>query len=131
MSLGDLDLDGDLDLFDGRQVLFNLRRSLAQRGLARIGRDVSLELRGSRNGGALLVAATALAPVATPFGRRQIALDTRLFARRIALDGEGRGEEHFAVPADATLIGTTLHWQALISAPLRWSAREETTVTGL
>jgi len=128
--LGDVDGDGDLDYSDGTRVVFNLRRSLAQRGLARLGRDLALELHGSRNGGALLVAASALAPAATPFGLRQIALDARLFARQVALDGEGRAEAHFTVPGDATLIGTTLHWQALISTPLRWSAREETTVTG-
>jgi hypothetical protein len=130
-SLGDVEGDGDLDYSDGTRVIFNLRRSLAQRGLARIGRELALELHGSRNGGALLLAASALAPVATPLGLRQIALDTRLFAQRVAFDGKGRGEARFAVPDDAALIGTTLHWQALISAPLRWSAREQTTVTGL
>ena len=130
-ALGDLDRDGDPDLLDGRRVLSNLHRSLSYRGVPRIGQPVTLALQGAPLHGFVLVASRGLAPRPTPpFGLLQIDPGQLVRVELGLLDGAGRAERTFAVPRDAALIGATWHWQALLSAPTRWSGRETTTLVG-
>jgi len=129
--LGDLDRDGDLDLLDGRRVLFNLRRSLSNRGVPRLGQPFALELAGSAHAPYALIASTALAPRSSALlGLRQLDFTQRVYQRQGALDAAGRSERGFFVPRTPALLGATLYWQALVGTPLRWSNRETTTLVG-
>lgn len=129
-AVGDLDHDGDLDIFNGYRVFFNQRRSLSWRRAADLARPHFLDLAGTPGASALLFASSGLGtPVSSVHGLRQLDPHGFLFARHVRLDAEGRGEFHVHVPDDPALVGVCVYWQALIGAPLRWSNYERTTIS--
>jgi hypothetical protein len=79
--------------------------------------------------GSLLLASTALAPITTSLGLRQLDLAHKVYGKGGVLDASGQMVRSFPVPNDASLVGLTLHWQALIQSPLRWSNRASATIT--
>ena len=128
-DLADLDLDGDLDVFCEGRAIMNLRRSLSWRRRARLDHPLTLDLTGTPYRRFHLFAAMNLAPWPDiGHGYRQIDLGTVFFVTSGAFDGEGRAEQTFDVPDDPALVSVTVHWQALIGAPLFWSNREDTTI---
>ena len=130
-DIGDVDQDGDLDLFDGSQVFTNLTRSLAWRAHPRIGHPLVLELTGARSSPFLLIATSAARPPrSTPFGLLQLDLASTVFRRAGRLDGTGRAALSFALPRDPALVGEVAYWQALIGAPPRLSNLEVVDIGG-
>ncbi len=130
-DLGDVDRDGDLDLFDGSQVFTNLTRSLAWRAPPRIGHPLVLELTGGKRAPFLLVAASATQPPRpTPFGLLQLDPSSVVFHRAGSLDGAGRSAISFDLPRDPALVGRIAYWQALIGRPPRLSNLEVTEIGG-
>jgi hypothetical protein len=135
-ELGDLDGDGDLDALvslSGQDVVWsNLTRHLAWRGLPRIGKPLALEVYGAPETPWLLAVAPGAASLGLPpYGT--LALDAALLKLVASgtLDAGGRATAGFPVPADPGLVGTALHWQALVGAPPRFTNREVTVFTDL
>ena len=127
-AIGDLDLDGDVDIYNGRHVNLNLRRSLAWRAEARLGHPLRLDMTGTPHRSWRLYASTGLDPLDLPRrGRRWIDMDEVFFATHGNLDVDGRATFSALVPDDPVLVGVPIYWQAEIGAPLRWSNYEVTT----
>ncbi len=131
-ALADVDGDGDLDALLPREIHFNFTRQLSWRGVPRVGKPLTLESHGSPGG--LWILAWALGPGASPlppFGTMMLDKDTvRPFAFGV-LDASGTAESGLPLPASPALVGFSVHWQALIEAPLAFSNRELTTATDL
>ena len=135
VATGDVDLDGDLDFWaDGSpgRILTNLERQLAWRAVPRVGKTLTLDLFGTAGESWALFSSPRTASLSTPFGLVRLDLD-RL--RRVAtgvLDADGRASVTGAVPADPTLVGRELFWQALTRSPnFALTNLERTELTGL
>ncbi len=137
VKLGDVDGDGDPDAFavnsdQESRLQTNLLRQLSWRGIPRIGKPLTLDLRGPASGTWLLAfsAGTASIPV-PPFGTLRLAPPTLFVVGGGFLDSQGRSSVSFVVPPNPVLLGGSLYWQAVVGAPLRLTNLEITTLTGL
>ncbi|MCI0585382.1 MAG: VCBS repeat-containing protein [Planctomycetes bacterium] len=136
VALGDLDDDGDLDAFAGVRGLdrlyTNLTRQLAWRGIPRAGKPLTLDLRGPASGTWLLAASPGSASIPLPpFGTLRLFPPTLFIVAGGALDPQGRASLPLPVPANPTLVGLSLYWQAVVGPPFRFTNLEITTVTNL
>ncbi|HKB15501.1 MAG TPA: hypothetical protein VKF62_05515, partial [Planctomycetota bacterium] len=66
-----------------------------------------------------------------PFGTLRLDLPTMFLVAGGPLDPQGRATLTFPVPANPTLVGLSLYWQAVVGPPFRFTNLEITTVTGL
>ena len=127
-ALADLDLDGDIDLFNGSRTFLNRRRSLTWGARPRLGHPLVLELAGSPQRPYILFAATTLHPhFVPPYGLRWLDPHDIFHAAGGYFDAAGQAERHYAIPDDPALLDVTVYWQALIGAPMRLSNLEVTT----
>ena len=128
---GDFDGDGDEDLWlgSGPRVNWNLKRQLAWRTWPRVGRPLTMDVYGARNTLWGLWASTGLANLPSKFGVFQLDL-TQGGRAAIGNFGDARRDTvTFLIPADSSLIGLDVFWQALIGAPYRWSNLEVTRLS--
>jgi len=135
IGFGDFDLDGDVDLFLGREGTdafdSNLARSLARRGLPRVGRPLRLESYGPPSEPRQLWRSLQRVLVPTPQGLSQLGPNGLTLVDSGVLDADGRATTTLAIPPSPSLIGTTLYWQALVGASPRWTNLEITTFLDL
>ena len=132
VAVGDLDLDGDPDIWlsgPGR-VHFNTSSQLAWKHLPRIGQPLTMEVWGTANGLWNLYSALGTGSQSFPFGLVRLDLATVAAAGSGLLDGEGRASKTFQVPNDASLLDFEVYWQALLGSPLRVSNLERSVLTG-
>ena len=130
----DVDRDGDVDLLSPgttRFALANLGRQLSAVDLARPGRPLRFDLRGTPGGAwTLLASDVAASTPLPPFGTLWLGAPVRRVGAG-TLDPRGKARVETLVPPDPLLVGTTRRWQAVIGTPLRLSSVEVTTVDGL
>jgi len=116
---GDIDLDGDDDVFVTRGtrsvVLTNVRSQLARRALPRVGKPLTLDVHGDAGElwGIAFAAATTKIDLG-PLGLLQLSPAAGLTVLATGtLDAEGEGGVTVALPATPTLIGATVPTQAV------------------
>jgi len=130
-DVGDVDGDGDPDVFDGQFVYANQERSLAWRAPARIGHPFVLDVAGDPAAPYLLLASGALrTPQPTPFGLLHLDLSALRFVRSGTLDATGRASLRADLPPDPALLGATTFWQAAVGSPARLTAFELVRIAG-
>ncbi len=129
---GDFDRDGDADLWmaGASQIHWNVRRQLARRHWPAVGKALTFELFGSPGALFGLWGSLALAAVPTPYGLLRIDLSQGSRVAVGLLDSSGRGGVTLVVPLDPALLGTSVHWQALIGTPLEFGNVESTVLGG-
>jgi hypothetical protein len=131
-QIGDLDHDGDLDLFDGyAEVRWNIARHLARGAAPAVGRTGTLEIYGPANAAFDLFA--SLPPTAGPialgsWGLLHLDLATATPVASGALSAAGKSEIAFAIPDVAALAGIVLYWQAALPAVGRLTGAVSTVV---
>jgi hypothetical protein len=136
VALGDMDGDSDLDAWIANsgqdRIMTNLTRHLAWRGVPRIGKPLTLEVRGPAGGVWFLAGSlgTASLPV-PPLGTLHLDPSTFYLLGSGALDADGRAAVMFPVPANPLLVGATVYWQALVAGPALLTNLETTTLTNL
>ncbi len=136
VALGDVDGDGDLDAYLGNNqqdfLYTNLSRQLTWRGIPRVGKPLTLDLRGPGNGTWLLAASAGIANIPLPpFGSLRLFPSTLFIAAGGPLDPGGQADLTFPVPANPALVGASLYWQAVVGPPLRFTNLEITALTSL
>lgn len=134
VAIVDLDGDADLDLVlaGPTHVLTNLRRQLARREVPRIGQPLHLDLYTDPGSPWLLFYAFGVSAIELPpYGTFRLApASTALVGTGVA-DGQGRDEAAFALPADPSLVGAQVWWQALAGATPTFTNPELTALTEL
>ncbi len=137
LALGDVDGDGDLDALIGYDetepsLLSNLSRQLAWRGIPRVGKPLTLDLFGPSLGAWFLGVSlgTASVPI-PPLGTLRLDPASFSFVSAALLDAQGRASITFPVPANASLIGASVYWQAVVVGPARLTNLEVATLTNL
>ncbi|MEM7200943.1 MAG: VCBS repeat-containing protein [Planctomycetota bacterium] len=128
VALADVDGDGDLDPMLGNAV--NLTRQLAWRSMPRVGKLLRFEVHGTPGEFWLLFASPLDVRVPTSFGLWRLGLPTIALGSG-PFDAQGYADRAFPVPRNPSLIGASLHWQALVSRPLALTNRETTILSGL
>ena len=136
VALGDVDGDGDRDVFMGNlgwsRIYTNLTRQLAWRGIPRIGKPLSMGLYGPANGTYILAASRAMDSVPMPpYGILRIDLGQVFYQGKGGLDGEGRASVDFDVPPNPNLNGMSFYFQALVGPPNKLTNLEIAKVTNL
>jgi len=134
LAIVDLDGDSDLDLVmaSPSHVLSNLRQQLARRELARIGHPLHLDLYTDPGSPWLLFYAFGLFEFELPpFGTLRLAPASVTLTATGVADGSGRGTATFQLPADASLVGAQVWWQALMGATPTFTNLELTELTEL
>jgi len=144
-ALVDLDGDADLEVLVGNRLpvggwqtageirlLSNLRRQLAWKAVPRVGKPLTLDLYGPPLGGFLLAfgVGPATLPV-PPFGILRLDPSGIHLVLTSLLDSQGRAAVTTSVPADPSLLGATVYWQALVTSPARFTNVEITTLASL
>ncbi|MCI0589054.1 MAG: VCBS repeat-containing protein [Planctomycetes bacterium] len=136
VALGDVDGDGDLDVFaanSGLNRLYsNLSRQVSWRGIPRVGKPLVLDLRGPANEFWVLAASLGSASLPLPpLGTLRLDPATLFVVGAGALDPQGRASLPFLVPSSPALVGLSAYWQAAVGPPPVLTNLEITTATGL
>jgi hypothetical protein len=99
--------------------------------MPRVGKPLSLDLRGPAQGSWVLLLSTETGATVLPFGTLRLAPTALVVAGFGQLDHAGAASITFGVAPLADWVGITLHWQALLGLPLALTNLESTTLTGL
>jgi hypothetical protein len=128
--VGDLDRDGDPDVFDGGPRLWqNSTRQLVARGFPTPGGRVVMELQGPSSSPWWLFASLGRADFDySPFGRVLIDPASLAPAGAGVLDPAGQASLAVQVPVVVRLIGTTIYWQGVAGSPARITNALGTTI---
>ncbi|MCB9881778.1 MAG: VCBS repeat-containing protein [Planctomycetes bacterium] len=132
-ACGDVDEDGDVDLWIGNEgsnrLVTNLSLQLARRATPTLGLTVVLDLWGSAFGAWQLAfsGAHARLPV-PPFGTLLLDPLSPWAVVEGPLDGDRHGTTRLTIPIDARLIGVPVFAQALTAFPLRLTNLEVLTI---
>ena len=128
-QVADLDRDGDLDVYVDGAVLWNTIRHLELVKPARVGRTARLDVLGPPNEPFVLAVALGTADVPLgPSGVLLLDLATTFVFTQGALDGTGSASFAFPLPTAAGLLGSVLHWQAVVGNAPRLTNRVTSTV---
>ncbi|MCI0588008.1 MAG: FG-GAP-like repeat-containing protein, partial [Planctomycetes bacterium] len=141
VALGDVDGDDDLDAFVGNGTLqlrqqnrlyTNLTRQVAWRGIPRVGKPLTLDVRGPAWGAWFLgfSLGTANVPI-PPLGTLRLDPASIGFALAGLLDARGRASVTYPVPGNPSLVGATVYWQAVVASPAKLTNLEVTILTNL
>jgi len=127
-TLGDLDLDGDVDILSGTRALLNGTRALAWQSFPRVGHPLRMKVGGLPGDPFRLFATRGLLaqPEPTRVGLLHIALNGSAPSWGGTIGNDGTTVLSFPVPHHPALVGVTVYWQALVGSPARWSNFERT-----
>ncbi|MHC4822594.1 MAG: FG-GAP repeat domain-containing protein [Planctomycetota bacterium] len=133
-AAADVDGDEDMDLLVAQEsaslTYRNLSRQLSLTGLPRIGKPLSLEMRGAPGEACVLTGSTAPGLlVIAPYGTLRLSAADRFVTIPGALDAQGRKVVTAPGPVPSGLLGTTYWWQALVGTPGQLSNLQTTTFT--
>jgi hypothetical protein len=122
-AIGDVDLDGDIDLMGQTlSLLSNTTRQLAPGNWARPGRRASLQLFGEVGARWSLLFSPTPDRVPLPgIGTLFLQPQSLMVFTSGTFQRPGHLELGALIPSQASTIGQTLYWQALISSPTRTS----------
>ena len=126
----DADGDGDTDLVTPRVVLANSLRQLSWTTAPRIGRTLVLEIRAPAF--TIWTFAAASARTSLPVGQLgvlRIDPATIVELQSVLLDDSGVAQLSYAIPPDASLVGTSLFGQAIGGVPARLTNLEIATLS--
>ena len=134
-AAGDLDLDGDLDLWSpvssglyaSTRIYWNLERQVAWHLWPQAGTSLVLDVRGTPDSPYGLWASLQPPLPGPPTGFRLDPADASL-VQVSDLDSSGRSLPSLELPAELSLVGEELSWQALIGVPYGWSNVERTVL---
>ncbi|MEM7203584.1 MAG: VCBS repeat-containing protein [Planctomycetota bacterium] len=135
IAVGDLDGDGDPDAYlnnvSGQDTVWmGQHRQLAWSTFPRIGQRLQLQVRGPSASPWWLFLAGSRAEQPTAVGTWWLGLDLALAATG-SLDAQGAAATEVFVPHNPSLVGLSVHWQALFGSPLSLSNLEISTFTVL
>ncbi len=140
IAAGDFDGDGDDDAVLGgfgplqveSRIYFGLGRHVARRAPARLAKPLTMDVYGPPNEGWILAVSPTPASVEIPpLGTLRLDFSAAVVVGLGVLAADGQASPTYPAPSTSSLVGVTLHWQALVGSPLLFTNREETTLTDL
>ncbi|MCI0585856.1 MAG: hypothetical protein L0323_03330 [Planctomycetes bacterium] len=124
---GDRDLDAFVRNFGQSRLAINLAFPVAWRGTPRVGKPLTVDIRGPALGVSL---ANASLPI-PPLGTLRLDPATLLVVAGGSFDPQGRASLPLLVPPNPALVGGSFFWQAVVGPPPLLTNLEVTTLTDL
>ncbi len=136
VAAGDVDRDGDVDIFLGYQgvgsrIATNIRAQLAWRAPPRLGKPLRYDVFGPGSGPFGVCFGLTETSTATPFGELRLDVTTAFSGIVGTLDTGGHAVVELPIPDDPAALGATVYAQAIVAEPLRLTNLESATLTGL
>lgn len=137
LAYSDIDGDGDQDLVYDNQYwddpdldpAVNTTRQIAWHAPPKVGAELRIDVYGPPGEPWILSYASAPAHIPSSYGTAFLDPASLTRAGVGTLNRRGKASFRMQIPADPALIGTTLHWQALVGAQPRFTNRETTPFT--